>query len=74
MSPPKRTDYPDYSQNFGNYGGADIKYEDGEEKKFRPNDMERESGGGAGGGGGHKNPFAQHQQLHEDGEYDDRYQ
>lgn len=66
-----RTDYPDYSANFANYG-AEVKYEDGgEEKKFRPSesDRERESGGG-----GHKNPFAQQQQMHEDGEYDDRYQ
>lgn len=66
-------DYPDYSANFLNYG-AEVKYEDGEEKKFRPSDLDRqrEIMGGA-GSGGHKNPFAQ-PQHHEDGEYDDPYQ
>lgn len=62
-------DYPDYSANFANYG-AEVKFEDGEEKKFRPTDMDRQR---EMGGGGHKNPFAQ-PQHHEDGEYDDPYQ
>lgn len=58
------TDYPEYSTNFANYG-AEVKYEDGEEKKFRPPDedrhKDRENGGNNGG-----------QQSYEEGEYDDR--
>lgn len=52
-------DYPDYSENFANYG-AQVKYEDGEEK-FKPSEddrlRERENGQNYG---------------HEEGEYDDR--
>lgn len=29
------TDYPDYSANFGDFQSS-VKYEDGEETKFRP--------------------------------------
>lgn len=52
-------DYPDYSENFANYG-VQVKYEDGEEK-FKPSEddrlRERENGQNYG---------------HEEGEYDDR--
>lgn len=54
-------DYPDYSENFANYG-AEVKYEDDDEKKFRPSESDRalENNGG------------QHNYANEDGEYDDR--
>lgn len=59
LSPIYFADYPDYSENFANYG-VQVKYEDGEEK-FKPSEddrlRERENGQNYG---------------HEEGEYDDR--
>lgn len=62
------TDYPDYSTNFVNYA-ADVKYEDGVEEKYRPQEHERL----------HERPHENNGQgysssnMHEEGEYDDRY-
>lgn len=57
------TDYPDYSANFVNYA-ADVKYEDGSEEKYRPEEHER-----AHESNGQGYTTAQN----EEGEYDDRY-
>lgn len=54
------TDYPDYSENFVNYG-AEVKYEDDDEKKFRPSEMDRQL----------ENNGGQHNFTNEDGEYDE---
>lgn len=34
------TDYPDYSSRIYNYG-AEVKYEEGDEQKYRPQQHER---------------------------------
>ncbi|XP_052861940.1 U1 small nuclear ribonucleoprotein 70 kDa [Anopheles cruzii] len=56
-------DYPDYSAQYAQYQ-SQVKYEDGEEEKYRPHDheanMRAENGRGYGGNDG------------EEGEYDDR--
>lgn len=60
-------DYPDYSANFVNYA-ADVKYEEGEEEKYRPQEHERlhERLHDSNGQGYSSN-------MNEEGEYDDRY-
>lgn len=55
-------DYPDYSQNYGAYG-ANVKYEDGEEQKYRPQEHEKLHENNGQGYSSHGN---------EEGEYDDR--
>lgn len=52
-------DYPDYSENFVNYG-AEVKYEDDDEKKFRPSEMDRQMENNG-----------QQNFTNEDGEYDE---
>lgn len=37
----KFVDYPDYNSRIYPSYGADVKYEDGEEQKYRPQDQER---------------------------------
>lgn len=56
------SDYPDYNTNFGAYG-ANVKYEDGEEQKYRPQEHEKLHENNGQGYSSHAN---------EEGEYDDR--
>lgn len=39
--PKIKTDYPDYSSRIYQSYGADVKYEEGEEEKYRPQEHER---------------------------------
>lgn len=55
-------DYPDYSANYSAYG-ADVKYEDGEEQKYRPQEHER----------AHENNGQGYGHSNEEGEYDRDY-
>lgn len=54
-----QTDYPDYSENFVNYG-TEVKYEEDDEKKFRPSELDRQMENNG-----------QHNFTNEDGEYDE---
>lgn len=73
-------DYPDYSAQYGQYP-AQVKNEDGEEEKFRPNENEEENGaprprggGASGGGAGGENGNRYGAAIPRDGDpYADRY-
>lgn len=53
------TDYPEFSANYAAYG-ADVKYEDDDEQKYRPHEKLHENNG-------------QGYHGQEEGEYDDRH-